>query len=71
MNAPLHHPVMAKAPRETSRFPNLTAAELAARNASDRAFWLGAVADMDLKPGITGPVHASVNPDRLSFDAWR
>jgi hypothetical protein len=73
MNAPLTFPVIpaAELPRETAtRFPKLTAAEIEARKAADRAIMQQVVREMCLKPGVLGPVHASVNRDRLSFDAW-
>jgi hypothetical protein len=40
-----------------SRFPRLSAAEKAAKAEANRVIWREIIAEMNLKPGITGDVY--------------
>jgi hypothetical protein len=62
MNAPFHLPT------EAARFPKLSPAQKLLQAAADSAIFREIIAEMNLKPGISGPAST---PERLSFKAWR
>lgn len=64
MNAPLSHPAIpaVERPQEiASNYPEFP-------ESSTAAIWRQIIAEMNLRPGV---VIEAVQPDRLSFDAWR